>query len=124
MKKHFIFLLLTYSLTIIGQEKANLSFSKKTIDLGSISHKKNPIIVNYIFTNEGQKPLVIYKVKASCGCTIPTWPKAPIKPGEKSLIKVEFYTERQKGVFMKTLFVESNSKEDVMLIKLKGILND
>lgn len=120
MKKYFIFLLLTYSLTIIGQDKANLSFSKKTIDLGSISHKKKPIIVNYIFTNEGQKPLVIYKVKASCGCTIPTWPKAPIKPGEKSLIKVEFYTESQKGVFMKTLFVESNSKEDVMLIKLKG----
>lgn len=120
MKKYFIFLLLTYSLTIIGQEKANLSFSKKTIDLGSISYKKKPIIVNYIFTNEGQKPLVIYKVKASCGCTIPTWPKAPIKPGEKSLIKVEFYTESQKGVFMKTLFVESNSKEDVMLIKLKG----
>lgn len=122
MRKYFIFLLLICSLTIMGQEKANLSFLRETIDLGSTSRKKEPIIVNYIFTNKGQKPLVIYKVKASCGCTIPTWPKAPIKPGEKSLIKVEFYTERQKGVFMKTLFVESNSKEDVMLIKLKGIV--
>ena len=73
-----------------------------------------------IFSNKGKTPLVIYDVKASCGCTVPTWPKAPIKPDGKSLIKVDFETKKQKGVFTKTIFVESNANEDVILLKLKG----
>ena len=77
-------------------------------------------LVNFIFSNKGKTPLVIYDVKASCGCTVPTWPKAPIKPDGKSLIKVDFETKKQKGVFTKTIFVESNANEDVILLKLKG----
>jgi hypothetical protein len=43
-----------------------------------------------------------------------------LKPDGKSLIKVDFETKKQKGVFTKTIFVESNANEDVILLKLKG----
>lgn len=102
-------------------EKPKIFFSNKTIDLGIIPSEKTPCVsVNFIFSNKGKTPLVIYDVKASCGCTVPTWPKAPIKPDGKSLIKVDFETKKQKGVFTKTIFVESNANEDVILLKLKG----
>ena len=105
----------------VGQEKPKIFFSNKTIDLGIIPSEKTPCVsVNFIFSNKGKTPLVIYDVKASCGCTVPTWPKAPIKPDGKSLIKVDFETKKQKGVFTKTIFVESNANEDVILLKLKG----
>lgn len=121
MRKILFMLLLQCSLTVAGQEKTEMFFQNQTIDLGVISSKKTPIIsVNFIFSNRGTTPLVIYDVKASCGCTVPTWPKAPIKPDGKNLIKVDFDTKKQKGVFTKTIFVESNSKEDVILLKLKG----
>ena len=110
-----------------------LSRLKHTIFIGSRlnrpaacrSYADNPstglfCLVNFIFSNKGKTPLVIYDVKASCGCTVPTWPKAPIKPDGKSLIKVDFETKKQKGVFTKTIFVESNANEDVILLKLKG----
>lgn len=121
MRKIILLLLLQCSLAAVGQEKPKIFFSNKTIDLGIIPSEKTPCVsVNFIFSNKGKTPLVIYDVKASCGCTVPTWPKAPIKPDGKSLIKVDFETKKQKGVFIKTIFVESNANEDVILLKLKG----
>lgn len=121
MRKIILLLLLQCSLAAVGQEKPEIVFSNKTIDLGIIPSEKTPCVnVNFIFSNKGKTPLVIYDVKASCGCTVPTWPKAPIKPDGKSLIKVDFETKKQKGVFTKTIFVESNANEDVILLKLKG----
>lgn len=88
MRNFLFILLLQCSLTAIGQEKAEMFFSNQTIDLGVISSKKTPIVsVNFTFSNKGKTPLVIYNVKASCGCTVPTWPKAPIKPDGKNLVK-------------------------------------
>lgn len=121
MKKVILLLLLQYSLAVMGEEKTNIVFLNRTIDLGVISSEKTPLVsVNFVFSNKGKTPLVIYNVKATCGCTIPTWPKAPIKSGGKNLIKVDFDAKKQKGVFAKTIFVESNSNEDVILLKLKG----
>ena len=115
MRKIILLLLLQCSLAAVGQEKPKIFFSNKTIDLGIIPSEKTPCVsVNFIFSNKGKT------VKASCGCTVPTWPKAPIKPDGKSLIKVDFETKKQKGVFTKTIFVESNANEDVILLKLKG----
>ena len=115
MRKIILLLLLQCSLAAVGQEKPKIFFSNKTIDLGIIPSEKTPCVrIDFIFSNKGKTPLVIYDVKASCGCTVPTWPKAPIKPDGKSLIKVDFETKKQKGVFTKTIFVESNANEDCL----------
>ena len=112
MRKIILLLLLQCTIAAVGQEKTKILI---------IPSEKTPCVsVNFIFSNKGKTPLVIYDVKASCGCTVPTWPKAPIKPDGKSLIKVDFETKKQKGVFTKTIFVESNANEDVILLKLKG----
>lgn len=121
--RKIILIILFGSTTIFAQEKDNLCFQKKTIDLGAIIEKDVPIInVNFIFSNNSQTPLVIYKVKATCGCTVPNWPKAPIKSGENGIVKVSFAPKGQKGSFTKTLFVESNSNKNIILLKLKGVV--
>lgn len=124
MKKYFIFLLLLFSLSVFGQENPQLSFQKQTIDLGEITidNKNNIIKVNFIFYNNGNKPLVIYKVTASCHCTTPTWPKAPFPTNKKGIIEIAFDSKGQKGAFSKNLFVESNAEKPITLIKIKGII--
>lgn len=105
MRKIILLLLLQCSLAAVGQEKPKIFFSNKTIDLGIIPSEKTPCVsVNFIFSNKGKTPLVIYDVKASCGCTVPTWPKAPIKPDGKSLIKVDFETKKQ-SLYLQKLFL-------------------
>jgi hypothetical protein len=60
------------------------------------------------FTNTGQAPLVISNAKGSCGCTVPSYPKEPIMPGESNYIKVKYDTKRT-GAFTKYVTLTTNS---------------
>ena len=62
----------------------------------------------FTFTNEGNEPLILSNVKASCGCTVPTWTKEPIMPGKTGTIKVRYNTNNVGG-FTKTITVTCNA---------------
>ena len=64
---------------------ADFKFDKETFDFGKIPTTK-PVSVEFKFTNIGEKPLIITNVAASCGCTVPEWPKTPIKKGQTGVI--------------------------------------
>ena len=116
-------LLLFCSLTVLAQNKSELSFLKQTIDLGTIvAEKTSKVDVNFVFSNKGNVPIVIHKVKASCGCTVPRWTKTTIEPGKSGVITVSFEHQGKKGTFLKTLFVESSAKNNLVLLKLKGVV--
>lgn len=63
------------------------------------------------FTNTGKGPLVISAAKGSCGCTVPTWPKEPIMPGESDFIKVKYDTKRT-GAFTKYVTLTTNAQSN------------
>ena len=60
------------------------------------------------FTNTGNEPLILNKPKSSCGCTVPTWPREPILPGESNKIVVTYNTHHP-GSFNKTVTIYSNA---------------
>jgi hypothetical protein len=60
------------------------------------------------FTNTGSGPLVISAAKGSCGCTVPTWPKEPVMPGQSEFIKVKYDTKRT-GAFTKYVTLTTNA---------------
>lgn len=62
------------------------------------------------FINDGNSPLVIKDMFADCGCTVPSYPKKPIQPGEKATITVRFNSRnRNPGSFRKTVRIRSNA---------------
>ncbi len=71
------------------------------------------------FTNNGKTPLVLSNVTASCGCTVPDWPKGPILPGKSSSIKVKYNTALV-GAFNKSITVNSNAVNNTVLLQIKG----
>lgn len=75
---------------------------------------------SYRFKNVGNQPLVISNASASCGCTVPEKPEAPIKPGETGFIKVKFNSEGRVGVAHKTVTVQSNANPAFPELLLKG----
>ncbi len=75
---------------------------------------------SYRFKNTGSNPLIVSNVSASCGCTVPEKPEAPIKPGETGFIKVKFNSEGRAGVAHKTVNVLSNASPAFPELLLKG----
>ena len=75
---------------------------------------------NYRFRNTGNKPLVIIKASASCGCTVPQKPEKPILPGEIGFIKVVFDSKGRIGETHKSITVTSNAHPEFPELKLEG----
>jgi Protein of unknown function (DUF1573) len=75
---------------------------------------------SYRFKNSGTNPLVVSNVSASCGCTVPEKPEAPIKPGETGFIKVKFNSEGRAGAAHKSITVVSNASPAFPQLLLKG----
>ena len=96
-------------------------FETNEIDYGTISQNSDPLRV-FKFTNEGNEPLVIKHAKGSCGCTVPSYPKAPVAPGESATIEVRYDTKRV-GPFQKTVELTTNESETTHTLRIKGKVN-
>ncbi len=92
-----------------------------TIDYGTIEHNADGNR-EFKFTNVGKEPLIISNAVGSCGCTVPTAPKEPIKPGETAVIKVHYATDRV-GHFDKTVTLTSNADTPSKVLKITGTVN-
>ncbi|WP_298221640.1 DUF1573 domain-containing protein [Flavobacterium sp.] len=89
-------------------EGAGMVFENETIDYGTLPHNADGKR-EFVFVNNGTKPLVITNATGSCGCTVPSFPKEPIAPGAKAVIGVKYATDRV-GAFTKTVTVTSNAE--------------
>ena len=75
---------------------ASMSFEEDSYDFGEISQGEK-VEHNFTFTNNGEADLIISSAVGSCGCTVPSYPKEPISPGETGEIKVIFDSNGKKG---------------------------
>ena len=71
-------------------------------------------------TNSGKTDLVISNVQPSCGCTVPVWPRTPIKPGDSAEVLANFNTAGKPNRQAKTLTLFTNTARGREILKLKG----
>lgn len=99
----------------LGQFKfEETEFNFGTIDEGKVIEKI------FKFTNEGQAPLVISNITASCGCTSPDWTKTPVKPGEEGFVKVVFNSTAKTGAQAPTVTIQANTSPNVTRLSMRG----
>ncbi len=90
-----------------------MTFEKTTHDFGTL-HEKDIVDYVYKFKNTGDAPLIIEKIRASCGCTVPSgWKKEPIMPGESSEFTVKFNTRNKIHKQRKTISIYCNTKNKI-----------
>ncbi|AGA78024.1 DUF1573 domain-containing protein [Echinicola vietnamensis] len=95
----------------------DMQFDFGTIDQGKVVEH------TFTFTNDGQSPLIISNVQASCGCTTPDWSKQPVKPGEEGHVKVRFNSAHKSGAQSPTVTITANTSPSITKLKLKGTVN-
>ena len=121
MNKLLFIALLIVSSTISAQEKTDkgvFQFENETVNYGVIAINSDGHR-SFTFTNVGNEPIIITKVKGSCGCTVATKPNEPILPGETAEIGVKYATNRLGG-FSKTITITSNASEISKVVRIKG----
>jgi len=121
MKKIFLSLFIfSCTLTLFAQQpvqpavadtvaKAKIVFEYLNHNYGQIAYGSDGTCT-FKFKNEGAVPLILSNVRASCGCTTPSWTKDPVAPGQSGEIKVTYDTHR-RGAFSKSVTVTSNAVE-------------
>jgi hypothetical protein len=91
----------------VGGTGPLIEIDTETIDYGTIP-KGSDGYRQFTVTNTGDRPLILSECTGSCGCTVPKCDPTPILPGQRSVVRVHFDTERV-GPFTKTVTVNSNA---------------
>ena len=128
MKKFLIMsvmLMASVCFAMAQQNQASIKFDKMIHNFGTFSESQPTQKCVFTFTNVGTAPLIINKAVASCGCTIPSYTKAPIKPGEKGEIKVTYNgTGAFPGHFKKTITVRTNGVTELTRLYIEGVMSE
>jgi hypothetical protein len=96
-----------------------ITFVKTEHDFGRISEGEK-VSYSFKFQNTGKSDLLISNVVASCGCTVPSFPKKPIEAGESEYINVQFDSKGRNGNFTKDITVYCNTIPNSVQLIIKG----
>lgn len=102
-------------------QPAEISFEEKEYDFGTVNEGET-VVHTFVFTNTGEVPLIIQNATASCGCTVPEWPKEPVPAGETGKIEVKFNTTGRPNQQSKTITITANTEPKMTNLKIKGMV--
>ena len=75
---------------------------------------------DFKFKNIGNSPLIISSATATCGCTIPEYPKEPVAPGAEGLIRVVFNSAGKAGMQNKIISITANTVPSLTELNILG----
>lgn len=114
-------IVLLTALAMFAADGAKIEFEQTTVDFGRVAANQGPVKMEYKFTNTGKSPLVIVTVtNGGCGCTKPSFPKAPIQPGKSGVITISFNPEGRSGSVNREVKVRTNADKKTVKLKFKG----
>lgn len=96
-----------------------ISFEKDFHDFGKLISGEQ-VTYSFKFKNTGKSLLIISNVSTSCGCTVSSFPKQPIKPGEEATIDVSFDSEGKHGLQSKTITVFTNTQPPNATLRIQS----
>lgn len=100
-----------------------IDFAEEIFNFGDI-YEGEKASHDFKFKNTGKNPLIIRSAKASCGCTVPSYPKEPILPGQEGIINVVFNSEGKGGQQHKSVHVTANTIPNYASIEIKANVLD
>lgn len=101
----------------VNTEMPAITFEEESFDFGDISQGEKVQHV-FKFKNTGESDLIISSAVGSCGCTVPSYPKEPVKPGDEGEINVVFDSNGKQGAQHKRITVVANTNPNVTMVAI------
>ncbi len=104
----------------VANAKTEITFKKMVHDFGNIN-EGDVVETTFEYTNTGTAPLYVTKIKASCGCTIPSnWSKEPLKPGDTGFFTVKFNSRNKPNRQSKRISILANTAKGNEYVTIKA----
>ena len=100
-------------------DAAAFKFVKESYDFGQITDGEK-VSYDFKFTNVGKSPLIITSATATCGCTVPDYPKEPVAPGAEGVIRVVFDSSGKLGMQNKVITITANTVPEITQVNILG----
>lgn len=106
-----------------------IQFKQTVYNFGSVS-PNHEVKCSFVFYNKGDGPLLLKNVEAACGCTVPTWTKKPVMPGDSSVINAVFHPKDYEGQTVSKAitvltYIKENGQDKIITLYIKGnVLNN
>ena len=122
-----------FSLSLSAQVKTNgkstdidgvVRLDKTIHDFGDVMLSQGSLSCTFTVTNISKKPIVIYNVVSSCGCTAVKWTREPILPGKTGTISTTYTNDEGPYPFDKTLTAYISDVKKPIVLRLRGVAHD
>lgn len=101
-----------------------VEFDKTVHDFGDVMLSDGPLRCTFTMKNISDKPVVIYNVVTSCGCTDVEWTRQPIMPGKTGTISSTYSNDEGPYPFDKNLTAYVSGIGNPVILKLRGVSHE
>lgn len=123
MRLFVIFILgLAATLTAGAQNRPSgqITFTPAVYDFGTVKETDGIVTCTVRYRNVSDRPYVIDFVSTSCGCTTPSYDKAPLMPGREATLSITYDPADRPGYFKKEIYLVSNGRKSTDIVTITG----
>jgi hypothetical protein len=102
------------------QDSKVIVVDREVHDFGTIGEDAGNVSATFVVTNNTSAPIVLTNVRASCGCTTPSWTKEPIEPGKTGTVTATYSPKGRPGPFEKTVTITTTGDPERLVVRIKG----
>ena len=109
-----------------AQEKVGniVEFDKTVHNFGDVMLSDGPLSCTFTMKNISEKPVVIYNVVTSCGCTDVEWTREPVMPGKTGTISTTYTNDEGPYPFDKALTAYISGIGKPVILRIRGIAHE
>ena len=106
-----------------AQEKfgGTVEFDRTVWDFGDVLMSDGALKCEFRMKNIGAKPVVIYTVNTTCGCTDVSWSREPVQPGRTAVISAVYTNDEGPYPFDKALTAHISGLSKPVILRIRGV---
>lgn len=89
----------------MAEGREAMAFERTTVTAEPLEEDGGAKSYTFSWRNEGRTPLVITRVRSTCGCAVAAYDREPVAAGAKGTVTVTYHPKGHPGAFRQRIFL-------------------